>query len=102
MRFRYSIRDVLWLTLMVALAAGWFIDHKRLTQPAAGVPLTDAALTSGVEIGHTHKQIVTGYNPQGLPTYTGPRGGVYHYSKEGGKVYEKNKARITPVDPDST
>ena len=27
----------------------------------------------------------------GMPTYVGPRGGVYHYSKNGNKVYEKHK-----------
>jgi hypothetical protein len=26
-RFRYTIRDVLWLTVVVALAIGWFLDH---------------------------------------------------------------------------
>lgn len=27
MRFRFSIRDLLWLTLAVALAVGWWVDH---------------------------------------------------------------------------
>jgi len=31
MRLRFTIRELLWLTLVVALAAGWWIDHKRLT-----------------------------------------------------------------------
>ena len=26
--FKFSIRDVLWLTLVVGLVAGWFIDRK--------------------------------------------------------------------------
>lgn len=26
---RFSIRDVLWLTLVVAILAGWGIDHAR-------------------------------------------------------------------------
>lgn len=25
--FRFSIRDVLWLTVVVALAVGWWLDH---------------------------------------------------------------------------
>lgn len=29
--------------------------------------------------------------PTGLPIYTGPRGGRYHYSKSGKKVYEKTR-----------
>jgi len=27
---RFTIRDVLWLTLLVALALGWALDHWRL------------------------------------------------------------------------
>lgn len=34
---------------------------------------------------------VTGYSPTGIPEYTGPRGGTYHYSKNGNKVYSKRK-----------
>ncbi len=33
----------------------------------------------------------TGQTATGIPTYTGPRGGQYHYSKSGNKVYEKRK-----------
>jgi hypothetical protein len=28
--FRFTIRDVLWLTVVVALGAAWWIDHNRL------------------------------------------------------------------------
>jgi hypothetical protein len=31
MRLRFTIRDLLWLTLVVALATGWFLDYRRLT-----------------------------------------------------------------------
>jgi hypothetical protein len=31
MRIRFSIRDLLWLTLAAALAVGWWLDHRRLT-----------------------------------------------------------------------
>ena len=27
--FRFTIRDVLWLTVLVALAVGWWLDHAR-------------------------------------------------------------------------
>jgi hypothetical protein len=30
MRLRFSIRDLLWLTLVVALAVGWWLDHVKL------------------------------------------------------------------------
>lgn len=26
--FHFTIRDVLWLTVFVALAAGWWVDHR--------------------------------------------------------------------------
>jgi hypothetical protein len=29
--FRFTIRDVLWFTVVVAMACGWFTDHRRLT-----------------------------------------------------------------------
>ena len=29
--FRFTIRDVLWLTVVVALVAGWTVDHRNLT-----------------------------------------------------------------------
>src|SRR5262245_51945066 len=109
MRFRYSIRDVLWLTLMVALAAGWLIDHKRLTGPTnsgppgganrfflggGSVAVATPAVPSSVSTRapsnpvataspvnrNPYNEIVTGYNAAVIPTFTGPRGGVYHYS----------------------
>jgi hypothetical protein len=30
MRLRFTIRDLLWLTALVALAVGWWVDHRRL------------------------------------------------------------------------
>jgi hypothetical protein len=32
MRFHFTIRDLLWLTVVVALAVGWWLDHQRLTE----------------------------------------------------------------------
>jgi hypothetical protein len=29
MKLRFSIRDLMWLTLVVALATGWWIDHQQ-------------------------------------------------------------------------
>jgi hypothetical protein len=30
--FRFTIRDLLWLTVVVALGAGWWVDHVRATR----------------------------------------------------------------------
>lgn len=32
--FRFTIRDVLWLTIVAALAVGWWIDHRNLAPDA--------------------------------------------------------------------
>ena len=29
--FRFSIRDLLWLTVVVALGSGWFVTYRRLS-----------------------------------------------------------------------
>jgi hypothetical protein len=30
--FRFSIRDVLWLTVVVGFVLGWWVEHQRLSQ----------------------------------------------------------------------
>jgi hypothetical protein len=50
--FRFTIRDVLWLTVVVALGVGWFMEHRRADLEIDR--LEDAALTIHVrpeEIG---------------------------------------------------
>jgi hypothetical protein len=32
-----------------------------------------------------------GTTATGIPTYMGPRGGIYHYSASGKKVYQRRK-----------
>jgi hypothetical protein len=34
MRFRFTIRDLLLTTTIVALALGWWLDHRRITRNA--------------------------------------------------------------------
>src|SRR5262245_44316008 len=93
-RLRFSIRDILWLTLIVALAAGWFIDHRRLTAPALTPPRVLAVTPATPANRNRHNEVMAGYNAAGLPVYIGPRGGIYHYDKDGGKVYYKNRPEI--------
>jgi hypothetical protein len=33
--FRFTVRDILWLTLVVGLAFGWWIDHRLLQRQHA-------------------------------------------------------------------
>jgi len=47
--------------------------------------------SSGMADRNPYSEQVTGSTATGIPTYTGPRGGQYHYSKSGNKVYERHK-----------
>jgi len=43
--FRFTIRDVLWLTVVVALAVTWWLDRKSLESKSAarfGLPKSSA------------------------------------------------------------
>jgi hypothetical protein len=35
MRFRFSIRDLLWLTALLAVCVAWWVDRHRQVAPAA-------------------------------------------------------------------
>ena len=35
MRLRFTIRDLLWLTVVAAVLAAWWLDHQRWTKPYA-------------------------------------------------------------------
>jgi hypothetical protein len=42
--FRFTIRDVLWLTVVVALAVGWWIEHKTHVSSVATVKALEATV----------------------------------------------------------
>jgi hypothetical protein len=46
--FRFTIRDVLWLTVVVALSVAWFIDRSRLQALAAKLK-TDSQMIRAVD-----------------------------------------------------
>ena len=48
--FRFSIRDVLWLTVVVGLALGWWLDRSQLSQ--ARIDLGSKALSRSGEINY--------------------------------------------------
>jgi hypothetical protein len=35
--FRFSVRDLLWLTLVVAVALGWWINHEQWMKAVASL-----------------------------------------------------------------
>jgi hypothetical protein len=51
--FRFTIRDVLWLTVVAALGVGWWIDHSSLAEPAAKYrSLTPSQLDAAEAVNH--------------------------------------------------
>jgi hypothetical protein len=46
MPLRFTIRDLLWLTLVVALVLGWWVDRNRMARDAA----TNVGKLSAAEI----------------------------------------------------
>ena len=49
MRFRFNIRDLLWLTALIAVCVAWRLDHDRLVALAAFKiePLTTLQIEAG-------------------------------------------------------
>ena len=68
--FRFTIRDVLWLTVVVALVVGWWIDHRRVT------PEDRKILKLAKELGLTIEEAKTGGPPPGPKAVLVP--GVSH------------------------
>ena len=46
--FRFTIRDVLWLTVVAALECAWWSDHRRLEARARRLK-TDAQMSRAVD-----------------------------------------------------
>jgi len=81
MRFRFSIRDLLLITVIVGLATGWWLDHRRLTAPPPVKPPRVLATAPR-------------YNPPVPPTFTAPQASVQDY--DGGLLYDQ-RSKGTPV-----
>jgi hypothetical protein len=47
--FRFSIRDVLWLTVVVALAVGWWVDNKRIEKTVVRMAAEERLLREASE-----------------------------------------------------
>lgn len=69
---------------MSSLKAKPGADLKKLETTPAKPTVTPPAKSTG-------KETAIGTTPTGKTLYQGPRGGVYHYSKSGKKVYQRKK-----------
>jgi len=47
--FHFTIRDLLWLMVVVALAVSWWIDNKRIQKTIVKIQSEQARLTQGLE-----------------------------------------------------
>ncbi len=74
-------------------------ESKAASAPAVAERSPTVPPTSGPGVSTATKQsdaapiggTSNGTTATGIPTYVGPRGGVYHYSKSGKKVYERRR-----------
>ena len=91
--FRFTIRDVLWLMVVVGLGVGWWLDHRGL-----GRELEQAEAdmwTNHYHIWHVGRlwaaevqHDVQFTTPDGSPVRARPDGGVYSGRKPVGPVYD--------------
>ncbi|MFN0021396.1 MAG: hypothetical protein ACKVP0_24360 [Pirellulaceae bacterium] len=52
---KFTIRDIMWLTVVVALAVGWLVERSRLTNLARDVEVyRRASKTLAAELQGTH------------------------------------------------
>ena len=51
---RFTIRDVLWLTLVVGLAVGWWVDRQRRPPPSVSGLYTDGEALGVIERWSAH------------------------------------------------
>jgi hypothetical protein len=87
MRFRFSIRDLLLITVIVGLATGWWLDHRRLTAPPPVTPPKVLATTS--------RYNPPPFTPPAPPTFTAPKAGVYDYDADKGLLYDQ-RSKVIP------
>jgi hypothetical protein len=53
MRFRFTIRDLLWLTIVVALAAWQLVNHKKPVQDSVWHPALDLRRSPSHQLAFT-------------------------------------------------
>jgi hypothetical protein len=50
--FNFSIRDLLWLTALVALGVGWWLDHRKLIELEQRYAVLEQS-TTAIEVAKT-------------------------------------------------
>jgi len=63
--FRFTIRDVLWLMVVVAVSCGWYIEHRRKSAERIEYRYAWAGLRQSID----REAEKIGYKVHGLPGY---------------------------------
>jgi len=65
--FKFTIRDLLWLTIVAALAAGWWVDRSRLKELLDEVAPRSLALELGISLRDGVRYPITSDSPNPSP-----------------------------------
>ena len=64
MRFRFTIRDLLWLTVVVAVLAAWWVDNRSRPNPDDRY---NSGYKHGFNVGWSTRAVKDGIPPGPLP-----------------------------------
>ena len=69
MPLRFTIRDLLWLTALVAMGFGWRVDRRQIQATNVELQAKNAALESNLEMLKTGIEILKEGTPSGKVTF---------------------------------
>jgi hypothetical protein len=58
---RFSLREILWMTVVIGLALGWWLDHRRLTWQ---VDRADDAVEALLAGQHEYRRLLDRHAPE--------------------------------------
>ena len=97
--FRFTIRDVLWLTGVVALAIGWWADNRRIDEATARL---EKEIKLQREAGDDERAMLVEYRERLAKDYSEFTGGRKLPDPQPGYVgaLERLKTKPQTVSPD--
>lgn len=72
MRLRFSIRDLLWLTALLALAVGWWLDHQLQSRWRYGTEMQRDLISRWYEGAASQLFRIRSEHPEIGIDYSGP------------------------------
>ena len=104
--FRFTIRDVLWLTVVVALAIGWWADNHRIDEATArleeDIKLLKKEIKLQREAGDDERAVLVEYRKRLAKDYSEFTGGRKLPDPQPGYVeaLERLKTKPKTASPD--